>query len=92
MVAFRVWLSAYKSVEYMFTRLSNVTDMRTDRQTEGRTTVSVALCTSSRGKKRIRPLASLLITGGGVVFLRFWTFSGFENWSFQWLSRRNLDF
>ena len=37
MVAFRVWLSAYKSVEYMFTRLSNVTDMRTDRQTEGRT-------------------------------------------------------
>jgi len=32
-----------------------------------------------------RPVASLLITGG-VVFLRFRTFSGFENWSYQWLS------
>ena len=36
------------------------------------------------------PVASLLITG--VVFLRFWVFSGFENWSSQWLSRGNLDF
>jgi len=35
------------------------------------------------------PVAS---QGGGVVILRFWTYSGFENWSSQWLSRENLDF
>ena len=35
-------------------------------------------------------VASLLITGGVVLF-RFWTFSGFENWSSQWLSGGNLD-
>jgi len=29
--------------------------------------------------------------GGWVGFLRFWTFSGFENWSSQCLSRGNLD-
>ena len=55
----------------------------------------------------MRPVASLLITrrgtniearsqpsdnAEGVVFLRFWTFLEFENWSSQWLSRRNLDF
>ena len=30
--------------------------------------------------------------GGWVGFLRFWTFSGFENWSSQWLSGGNLEF
>jgi len=38
-----------------------------------------------------RPVASLLITGGGV-FVRFWTFLGFENWSSQCMSRGNLHF
>ena len=36
------------------------------------------------------PVASLLVTG--VVFLIFCTFSGFEYWNSQWLSRGNLDF
>jgi len=38
----------------------------------------------------LRPAASPLITR--VIFLRFWTFSRFGNWSSQWLSRGNLDF
>ena len=38
----------------------------------------------------VRPVASLPLTG--VVFLRFWTFLGFENRSSQRLSRGNLDF
>jgi len=39
-----------------------------------------------------RPVASLLITGGGSFFSDFAPFSGFENWSSQWLSRGNPDF
>jgi len=38
------------------------------------------------------PVASLMITVGGVVFIKFWTFLGFENWSSQWLYRGNLSF
>jgi len=37
-----------------------------------------------------RPVYSQPIMG--IVYLRFWTFSGFKNWSFQWLPRGNLDF
>ena len=40
---------------------------------------------------KLRPVASLLMTGGGVL-LRFWTFARFENWNSQRLSRGNLDF
>jgi len=37
-------------------------------------------------------IASLLITGGGSFSSDFGPFSSFENLSFQWLSRGNLDF
>ena len=37
-----------------------------------------------------RPVASLLIPGGGGAFS--WTFSAFENWSSQWLSRETSIF
>jgi len=36
--------------------------------------------------------ASLLITAEGSFSSDFGPFSGFENWSSQWLSRRNQDF
>jgi len=41
---------------------------------------------------KTRPVARLLITGGGSFSSDFGPFTGFENWSSQWLSRGNLDF
>ena len=39
-----------------------------------------------------RPVASLLMTVVGRCLSDFRLFSGFENWSTQWLSRGHLDF
>jgi len=40
----------------------------------------------------LRPVARLLIPGGGAFSSYFGHFSAFENWSSQWLSRGHLDF